>query len=112
MDGKVVIIESIDDWNNIVRFHKNNNNLLVCKFSTSWCPPCKMLAPKFNQLSLNYNDNVMFLSIDIDKNQEIAEKFNVSSIPTTLIIQNCKVIYTVNGANIQEIQENIDSIIQ
>lgn len=108
--NKVAIIETIDEWNTIAKFHKDNNNLLVCKFSTKWCPPCKVLSPKFEELSLQYDNNILFLAIDIDKNKELAEKFEISSIPTTLIIKNCEVIFTTIGANIQEIKNNIDSL--
>lgn len=107
---KVVHIESIDQWNNIVKAHNKNGGLLVCKCGSSWCPPCKALAPKLDTLSLSYDpDQVLFISVDIDEHGEIAEKFNVTSLPTTLVLKNCKVVKTIVGADLAGIKSAIDN---
>lgn len=109
---KVLHVESIDHWNEIVIAHEKNGSILVCKFSAEWCGPCKSLAPKIDTLSLSYDENkVLFLSIDIDKNEEIASKFDISSMPTTLLIKNCKIIKTVVGADLVAIKGGIDNIL-
>jgi thioredoxin 1 len=108
---KVVHVKSTDHWNEIVTAHEDNGSVLVCKFSSSWCRPCLALAPKIDSLSLTYDENkVLFLSIDIEENEEIAEKFNITSMPTTLIIRNCKIIKTVVGADLVAIKGGIDNI--
>lgn len=108
---KVVHVKSIDHWNEIVTIHESNGSVLVCKFGSNWCGPCKSLAPKIDSLSLTYDENrVLFLSIDIDENEEIAKKFDISSMPTTLIIKNCKVVKTVVGADLIAIKGGIDNI--
>jgi len=108
---KVVHVKSTDHWNEIVTTHESNGSVLVCKFSANWCSPCKALAPKIDSLSLTYDENkVLFLSIDIEENEEIAEKFNITSMPTTLIIRNCKIIKTVVGADLVAIEGGIDNI--
>lgn len=107
---KVVHITSVDQWNEIVLAHEKNKNILVCKYSAEWCGPCRALAPKVDALSLQYDENeVVFLSIDIDECQEIADKFNVSSLPTTLVIKNCKPFKQVVGADIVSIKAGIDN---
>lgn len=109
--SKVIHVKSIDHWNEIVTNHESNGSVLVCKFSAIWCGPCKSLAPKIDSLSLTYDENkVLFLSIDIDENKEIAEKFDISSMPTTLIIKNCKIIKSIVGADLIAIKMGIDNI--
>lgn len=109
---KVVHVKSTDHWNEIVTNHESNGSVLVCKFFSDWCNPCKALAPKIDSLSLNYDENkVLFLSIDIEENEEVAEKFNITSMPTTLLIKNCKIIKTVVGADLVAIKGGIDNIL-
>jgi len=108
--SKVVHIKSIDQWNEIVAAHESNGNILVCKCSANWCAPCKALAPKIESLAQTYDiEKVLFLSIDIEENEEIANKFNITSLPTTLIIKNCDVIKTIVGADFAGIKIGIDN---
>ncbi|KAL6497496.1 hypothetical protein OROHE_027125 [Orobanche hederae] len=41
------------------------NKLMVVDFSASWCGPCKLMEPFFNQMSAKYSD-VNFVKIDVD----------------------------------------------
>ncbi len=108
--GKVVHVESVEQWNQIVSDHEKAKNILVCKFSANWCGPCKALAPKVESLAQNYDETkVLFLSIDIEENEEIANKFNITSLPTTLIIKNCDIYKTITGADLVGIKMGIDS---
>ena len=110
MSSRVVHVESVDQWNDIVVAHEKNKSILVCKFSASWCGPCRALAPKVDALALTYEeDKVLFLSIDIDECQEIADKFNVTSLPTTLVIKDCKPVKQIVGADVVGIKAGIDN---
>lgn len=107
--SKVVHVENVDEWNAIVTDHESQKNLLVVCFGAAWCGPCKALKPKFDALSANYGDAVVFLKVDIDECEEVADKFQISSVPTTLVIKNCNVIKTVVGADVLGIQTGIDN---
>jgi thioredoxin 1 len=65
----------------------NSNEVAVIKFGAPWCGPCKMIAPVLDSLSLTI-ENVTFGDVNIDENSELAEKFNIMSVPTTLIFKN------------------------
>ncbi len=109
--SKVVHVHSIEQWNEIVAAHESNGNILVCKCSANWCAPCRALAPKLEALAQNYDESqVLFLSIDIEENEEIANKFNITSLPTTLIIKNCDVVKTIVGADLVGIKMGIDNL--
>ena len=57
------------------------------KFWASWCGPCKAYAPTFDQFAKS-NSEVKCLSVDCDKNRDVAEKFDVMSIPVTLLFKD------------------------
>jgi thioredoxin 1 len=69
---------------------KNQNGLCLIKFGAEWCAPCKRLDPVLERLS----DEVDFpiFKIDVDKCPDIAQQFEVMSIPTMFVIHNGEVV--------------------
>ncbi len=51
-----------------------------------WCGPCRMYGPIIEAVSEEYTGKVKFVKVDADKNEQIATRYNVMSIPTTLLI--------------------------
>ena len=73
---------------------------VLVDFWATWCGPCRMLAPIISQLATKYEGKLKVCKVDVDENPEIAESFNVSSIPTLFIIKGGKVAgQRVGGAN-------------
>ena len=62
---------------------KSAKKVLV-DFNASWCGPCRMLKPIVEEISEENND-VKVVSIDIDSESELAEKYGVSSIPCLVL---------------------------
>jgi len=58
----------------------------VIDFYTTWCGPCKRLAPIMEELSQTYCDQVVFYKADTERERELAYLFNISSIPQVLYI--------------------------
>ncbi len=58
----------------------------VIDFYTTWCGPCKMLAPVMEQLAKDYAGKVYFYKIDVEKETEIAQAFQITSFPRILYI--------------------------
>ena len=58
----------------------------VIDFYTTWCGPCKRLAPIMEELSQKYCDQVTFYKADTERERELAYVFNISSIPQVLYI--------------------------
>jgi len=67
----------------------NQNNLVVVDFFATWCGPCKMMAPIFEDVSKQM-DEVSFFKVDVDESPETAKQFGVMSIPTLVAIKNGK----------------------
>lgn len=58
----------------------------VIDFYTTWCGPCKMMAPIVEETAKVYAGKVDFYKVDIEKEQELAQTFGIQSIPTFLFI--------------------------
>lgn len=58
----------------------------VIDFYTTWCGPCKRLAPIMEEMSQQYCDRVVFYKADTERERELAYVFGISSIPQVLYI--------------------------
>ena len=56
---------------------------VVIDFFADWCGPCKKIAPEYEKLSQKYAD-IVFLKIDADESDKLAESFNINALPTFL----------------------------
>ncbi len=56
-----------------------------------WCGPCRMYGPIIEEVSNDYTGKLKFVKINADDNENIAMKYNIMSIPTTLLIKDGKV---------------------
>ena len=66
---------------------------IFCDFWASWCGPCRMLAPVFEEISNKYDDEAVFVKINIDEDdcEEAAIKYGISSIPNILAFKGGRV---------------------
>ena len=62
------------------------NKPCVIDFYTTWCGPCKRLAPIMEEMSQKYCDQVVFYKADTERERELAYVFNINSIPQVLYI--------------------------
>jgi thioredoxin 1 len=66
---------------------KSNSPVLV-DFWAAWCGPCRMVAPVIDQLAEQYSGKVKVVKLNVDENPEIAEKYQILSIPTVYLFKN------------------------
>jgi len=57
-------------------------------FWAEWCGPCKMIAPMVDELAKDYDGKAKVGKINVDNETDLAAKFNVSSIPTLLVMKD------------------------
>ena len=69
---------------------KSNKKVLV-DFNADWCGPCKMMKPILEEM-IKDNDNIKIVSVNIDDEDELAEKYNVFSIPCLVLFEKGKEI--------------------
>lgn len=72
------------------------HNVLVVDFWATWCRPCKMFSPILEEISKE--NNIWIAKIDIDKNPVQASKYNIVSVPTTIVFENGKEVKKILGA--------------
>ena len=80
----------------------NSANPVFVDFWAEWCGPCRIVGPVVEQLSAEYGDKVNFVKVNIDENNELAQKFNVFSIPTLAIFKDGQVVSQKVGAATKE----------
>ena len=68
----------------------NAEHPVVVDFYADWCGPCKMLSPVLDQLEGEFDD-FEFVKVNIDENHDLAEEYEVFSIPNVCIFKNGKV---------------------
>lgn len=65
---------------------------MLVDFWAEWCGPCKMAEPVLDELSEEHKGKVGIVKIDVDNNQETTMKYQVMSIPTTILFKEGKEI--------------------
>ena len=62
---------------------------VVVDFFATWCGPCKMLGPVFEELSTEIND-IKFIKVDIDEHEDLCRKYKVMRVPTLIVFDKGK----------------------
>lgn len=75
----------------------SKNNLAVIDFWADWCGPCRALAPTIDELAREYHERVFVGKLNVDENPSTAEKFQVYSIPTILVMKSGREVERVVG---------------
>ena len=81
-------------------FIKTGNVLI--DFYADWCMPCVMMGPVVDEMSEKFKGKIKFGKVNIEDGQEIAQKFNVSSIPNFVLFKNGKVTAQFVGSMSEE----------
>ena len=70
---------------------------VLVDFWAEWCGPCRMVAPTLDQIA-DERDDVQIAKVNVDHNQELAVRYQVSSIPTFILFKDGQVQDRVMGA--------------
>jgi thioredoxin 2 len=76
----------------------NSDIPVIVDFWASWCGPCKMFAPVFNEVSKKYPLKAVFAKVNTEVEQTISGKYHIMSIPTLIVYKNGVEVKRVSGA--------------
>jgi thioredoxin len=70
---------------------------VLVDFWAAWCGPCRNFAPVFEKAAETHED-IVFAKVDTEAQVELAQAFNISSIPTLMAVRDGVVLYAQPGA--------------
>jgi thioredoxin 1 len=74
----------------------DENAVLIVDFWAEWCGPCRMVAPVLDEIQKEYQ--VPIAKLNIDEHPELADKYQIRSIPAMIVFENGVPVKTVIGA--------------
>ncbi|MDT7687866.1 MAG: thioredoxin 1 [Acidobacteriota bacterium] len=75
---------------------------VVLDFWAEWCPPCRALAPTFEELAKQYAGRVRFLKLNVDENAQVPQRFGIKGIPTLVFFDGGREVERVVGASTKD----------
>lgn len=75
----------------------NSDKPVLIDFHATWCGPCKQLSPIVQEVSKEMGDAARVIKIDVDKNQTIAQKYQIRGVPTMMIFKEGKQLWRQSG---------------
>lgn len=89
---------------------EKTDKLVLIDFWASWCGPCRMMSPIVDEIAKEVSEQIKVGKVNVDEEADLAVKFNISSIPTLVIIKDGKVVKTLIG--VQSKKTIIDALNQ
>ncbi|MEM0058444.1 MAG: thioredoxin [Candidatus Bathyarchaeia archaeon] len=75
----------------------SKNKLVLVDFYADWCMPCRMMVPIIEDLAKDYAGRILVGKINVDENPDTADRFQVFSIPTLVIIKSGREVDRIVG---------------
>ena len=91
----------MSEFNEIIASEKPT----LVDFFATWCGPCKMQAPILEQVKQRVGDSATVIKIDIDRNQELAARYRVQSVPTLILFKGGEAVWRTMGVQQADLLE-------
>lgn len=75
---------------------KSDHPVLV-DFHADWCAPCKTMNPILKNIKKELGDKLKIIKINVDNNQQVANRFQVKGIPTFILFQKSEIKWRQSG---------------
>ena len=84
-----------------------SDQLTLVDFFATWCGPCKIMHPVLEQLKDELGDSIRIIKVDVDKNEAVAMKYRIQSVPTLMIFKGGEVKWRQSGAMMADDLKNV-----
>ncbi|KAK6511410.1 hypothetical protein TWF481_000326 [Arthrobotrys musiformis] len=107
--SKIVIINSPSQLEQLIK----DNTIVVIDFHAVWCGPCKAVAPAYGLLAerLTKPGSMVFAKVDVDKQKPIAQAYNVSAMPTFIMIKSGTETTRIKGADLPALKSAVEELV-
>lgn len=75
----------------------NGDMPVLVDFYADWCSPCRAMEPIVREVAREMSDKVKTIKINVDTNQQAAQAYSVSGIPTLILFHHGKVVWRQSG---------------
>jgi len=86
------------DFNKLI----NGDKSVLIDFHAEWCEPCKVQTSIIKGVVKEVDGKVRIIKIDIDKNQTLAQRYNVRGVPTLVLFKNGQIVWRQSGVQTKE----------
>ena len=101
-------VYNLSDDSAVTKF-KSINDKSILYFTATWCPPCKMIKPIYENMAKE-NPEVAFGKVDIDDNAEAAAKYEISGVPTFILFSKDDVHGRFTGADQSQLEKLVGDL--
>ncbi|KAM8718369.1 hypothetical protein ACLKA7_000182 [Drosophila subpalustris] len=105
----VHVVQSKEDFEQ--QLSNAGDKLIVIDFCANWCGPCKIIAPKLEELAAQYTERAVVLKVNVDDNEEITLEYNITSMPTFVFIKNGEVLEIFVGGNSDKLAKSMEKYV-
>lgn len=96
--GKVIVVNNKAEWDSILSDAKNSNQAVIVDFFATWCGPCRLISPYFQQLSTQFEE-IVFVKLDVDQVEEVAQQLGITAMPTFIVLKDGQKVDELIGAS-------------
>lgn len=102
-------VVTLSDSDAVAKF-KTDNTKGIMYFTANWCPPCKMIKPKYKEMADKFSPEVAFGKIDVDDNSDAAADYDVSSVPTFVLFDGETDVARFSGADAAKLEALVQKL--
>lgn len=105
-------VSSVEEFEKILESAAAEGKLVVVDFYAEWCMPCKIIAPVYVEMSESERfAEAVFVKVDIEVVPAIAEKYEITSMPTFVFIKEGAVVNRFSGASVEKLADTISNLL-